>query len=333
MSTSSRGKGIARRARWNLLYAQNCAHATLLSLEGIFGKRDPVLMRAATNFEGGCVGCGSTCGVVTGGILGLGGHLASLRPGGGRALEEEIFDLAVTYRRWFEDRYGSSLCRERVGADFESLRGFLRYLIPGDKLVKCFDHIGGSLAWFGEKAPAMPAGDRPARAVEAAGESGGPREPHCAYSVLRAVTAETGAAVNGVGWASVGLAGGVALGGGLCGALAGAVLCLGLRYGYDAGAMGWVGITRAFLVGHRNLLRRERFLEEHGEASPPREAFARSRVLADGFRRRFGSLHCREITGRAFSSLEDLRDFLARPGDCREVMDWCRREAVRLAGP
>ena len=87
-----KGRAKPRQIRWkarrNFLYAQNCAQATLLTLGWTFETSDPVLTKAATNFEGGCVGCGSTCGVVSGGVLGLGALLSCLPNGDPKQLEE-----------------------------------------------------------------------------------------------------------------------------------------------------------------------------------------------------------------------------------------------------
>jgi hypothetical protein len=317
-------------ARFNLVYASNCAQATLLTLGRSLERSDPVLTKAATNFEGGCVGCGSTCGVVSGGVLGIGALLSCLPREDPVQLEKDIYEASVGYRKWFEERFGTSLCQERVQVDFGTPGGFLSYLFPGDKLVRCLRHIGEALVRLNEEV-LQTARKRglPIRFTQ--GMQGGPTEPHCAYSVFRRVALRSGSSGSSVGWACTGLGGGVALSGAVCGGLLGAILGLGLEYGTDPESMGFGGILKAFVVGHRNLFRHEA-LAQGPVRDLPREAFARSRYLADRFEKAFGSLNCREITGRTFSSPDELRAFLSESGVCGEIFSWCEREALELLG-
>lgn len=314
---------IQRTARLNLLYAQNCAHATLLSLEDVFGYRYPVLLRAATNFEGGLVGCGETCGVVTGGVLGIGALASSGGHDDRDRREEAVQRLSREYKTWFESRFGTSVCRERTQVDFSTMGGLVRYLLPGDKLVKCLHHIGQAVGFLSRHIRK----EIPGAASEggrSSADADGPLEPHCCYTVLRRIGQAGLESDPALVWATAGLAGGVAQSGSVCGALLGAVLSLGLEFGYDPRSMGVGGITAAFIRGHWNLLRKP-------GTEIPREAFARSRALADHFRKRFGSLRCRDITGRSFSRPQDVRIFLGESRNCQAVLSWCEAEAGALA--
>lgn len=331
MDSMDKPSQISRKARLNLVYAQNCAQATLLTLAGTLERSDQVLMKAATNFEGGCVGCGSTCGVVSGGVFGIGALLSSLPHGDPQQLEEDIYEASMGFRKWFEGRFGTSVCYERVQVDFGTLGGLLSYLFPGHKLLRCIHHIGEALVCLTDKV---------SKAAEKRGvpldfgppKSGGPSEPHCAYTVFKALAARSGSPENSVGWACTGLGGGVALGGAVCGGLLGAILGLGLQYGVDPDSMGFGGITKAFVVGHHHLVKHEKFAEGPVEQLP-KEAFARSRYLADRFEKAFGSLNCREITGRGFDSPQELRAFLPESEGCGKIFSWCEQEATKLLIP
>ena len=48
--------------------------------------------------------------------------------------------------------------------------------------------------------------------------------------------------------------------------------------------------------------------------------------LVRRFRKRFGSLECREITGRSFDGVSDLADYMSESRVCAEIKDWCRSE-------
>jgi len=315
---------LQQRARLNLLFAQNCAQATLLTLQEVFGWWDPIILKAATNLEGGVVGSGETCGVVTGGILGIGALACSETLSDPAAKEDAIYRLSGDYKRWFERRFGTSICRERVQVDFSKARGLVRYLLPGDKLIKCLSHTGEALWFLTERI-------REHRELQGNGsretpepiDGVGPPEPHCAFSVLSRIVPEQLGSFERLGWATTGLAGGVAFGGSACGALLGGILGIGLQYGYDVRSMSFQSITAAFIRGHRNLLRRS-------EQEPPKEAFARSLYLTEGFKRRFGSMNCRDIAHRDFSSPEDLRNFLNESSECRPVIAWSEDTARDL---
>jgi hypothetical protein len=82
-------------------------------------------------------------------------------------------------------------------------------------------------------------------------------------------------------------------------------------------------------VGHRNLVKHETLAEGPVEALP-KEAFARSRYLTDGFEKAFGSLNCKEITGREFASPDELNTFLPESKVCGEIFAWCEQEAAKL---
>ncbi len=328
MSKTSNPSQIKRKAQGNLLYALNCAQATLLTLGSTSERSDPVLMRAATNFEGGCVGCGSTCGVVSGGVLGMGALLASLPGQDPEQLESDIYEASIAYRKWFEDLYGTTLCQERVGVDFGTLGGLLSYLFPGDKMLRCLKHIGEALVFMNDEVRrSAEKRNLPLRFDQ--GVPGGPKEPHCAYTVFKALAARSGRQENSVGWACTGLGGGVALSGAVCGGLLGAILGLGLEYGIDPESMGYGGIVKEFVVGHRNLVKHETLAEGPVEALP-KEAFARSRYLADRFEKAFGSLNCKEIAGREFASPDELNTFLPESKVCGEIFTWCEQEAAKL---
>jgi len=325
---SVKAKQIRWKARRNLLYAQNCAQAMLLTLGGTMKTSDPVLMKAATNFEGGCVGCGSTCGVVSGGVLGAGALLSSLPNDDPTRLEEDIYEVSIAYREWFERRFGTSVCYERVQVDFGTLGGLVSYLFPGHKLVRCLQHIGEALVCLSDKV--VETAERRNLPIKfGQGMVGGPSEPHCAFTVLKKLAGPMETPINSVGWACTGLGGGVALGGGVCGALLGAILGLGLQYGYDPASMGFGGILKAFVVGHHHLVKHEAFAKVPVEDLPT-EAFARSRYLADRFEKAFGSLNCKEITDRRFASQDELRGFLPESEVCRQIFAWCEEEAAQL---
>jgi hypothetical protein len=84
----------------------------------MIGRREDRVLKAFTGLEGGIVASGSTCGVVTGGALGLVLMHDNLLQERGIAAEAGVMSLIGGYIRWFEETFGSSFCRERSGVDF-----------------------------------------------------------------------------------------------------------------------------------------------------------------------------------------------------------------------
>lgn len=65
-------------------------------------KQDDILLKAGTGLEGGVVASGSTCGVVTGGALGLGLMYDDELKKKGDCAEVALLSLVGDYVRWFE---------------------------------------------------------------------------------------------------------------------------------------------------------------------------------------------------------------------------------------
>lgn len=286
-------------------------------------------MQAACPLEGGGLSEGSTCGVVSGGCLAL--ALAHL----GELLESDEGKVEALYRRmrdytaWFEQSFGSTLCRDRCGADLRKASGFADYIFTGKVFTRCVNHIGKSVLKLIEMVnfPLEKKGDREGgeasagmTAAPVAGGTGLPVGGLCAAPVLHHIREETGKGNRFLEDISIALDGGIGLSGGLCGALAGALLPLGEAWGIDPRSEGVFGTLRFFVRGHLNLY------AGRGEKG----LWAMGNPLARGFRRRFGSLECRELTGQAFAGRDDLEDYVRNSDVCREIRDWCVEETLRI---
>lgn len=277
-------------------------------------------MKAACPLEGGGASEGSTCGVVSGGCMALAlGHLADLLEGDA-ARREALYGRMREYTLWFEENFGSTLCRERCGVDLTGVVGFLNYVLTGKFITRCVNHIGKSVMKLIEMvnrplAQGGEAGD--ASRVEAPGPCDG-AAGCCAADVLRGIRAATGLGSLYLETVSISLDGGIGLSGGLCGALAGALLPLGMVWGIEPKEEGIAATVRAFLRGHINLYTGK---GERGSCSV-------ANPLVREFRRVFGSLECGELTGRSFASGEELEAFVSSSPLCAEVKEWCRDMAL-----
>ena len=120
----------------------NCALATVDTLQRVLNLPDDDILAAATGFEGGCGGCGSTCGVITGGVLIMAQAADTLRGGEVIPSDDDLIHRSGEFSRCFLDTFGTTSCSERTGVDFHTLHGLLRYFLPGDRMLRCFSHIG-----------------------------------------------------------------------------------------------------------------------------------------------------------------------------------------------
>jgi C_GCAxxG_C_C family probable redox protein len=265
------------------------------------------MLRAVTGLEGGAVASGSTCGVVTGGALGLALMHESTLEKGGVPAEAAVLNRVGDYFDWFTNKFGTTRCKERSGVDFYKTTGQLRYLLPGDKVVLCLSHIWKAvnfLSLFGKAELSI---------GENENQSDIHKEPvHCAQDVLKQVQARTGIGDPLLERTSIVFDGGVGLKGGLCGALAGALMAVNLVHGMNTRRANYGRVIKAFVIGHVNLL-----------IDPPKgmpDPFGIGKGLVREFRSRTGSIECREITHAAFAGWNDFQEYLSTAKKCKELI-------------
>lgn len=256
------------------------------------------------------------------------GHLADILEGDA-AKTEALYGRMREYALWFEESFGSTLCRERCGTDLTRVTGFLDYIFTGKVFTRCVAHLGKSAKKLIEmvnrplleqRADTGRADTGPAEAgrVADAGSAGG----YCAAEVLHGIREATGLGSEYLENISIAFDGGIGLSGGLCGALAGALLPLGMVWGIDPKEEGIAGTLRAFLRGHVNLY----------TGRGRKELWAAANPLVREFRREFGSLECRELTSRSFAGGEELATFVPSSPRCAEIKEWCRDRVVEILG-
>ncbi|MBC2703336.1 MAG: C_GCAxxG_C_C family protein [Desulfobacula sp.] len=276
-------------------------------------RQEDRVLKAFTGLEGGMVASGSTCGVVTGGALGLALMHDNVLKERGIAAEVAVLSLIGEYIRWFEESFGSSFCRERSGVDFYTTMGQLRYFLPGDRVGKCLWHIRGAMRQlhiYQEK-------DLPGMGLEPKEIQSEPI--HCAQAVLRGIRDRTGIGDPLLERLSFIFDGGVGLQGGICGALAGAVMGINLLLGMDIRDTSYFQTLKAFVVGHINLL-----LEKPiGEPEP----FGVGKSVVQRFRKEAGATECHTITEKAFSDWNNFQGHISSSDKCTGLIELATTEA------
>lgn len=279
----------------------------------MIGRQENVLLKAVTGLEGGLVASGSTCGVVTGGALGLAlAHDNELQKKGMIA-EAEVLSLVGKYFRWFEESFGSSFCKGRSGVDFYTAIGQLRYFLPGDKVGKCLWHIRSAtrhLYTFREN-------DLLSMDME---PNTSPETPiHCAQSVLRGIRERNGVGDPLLERLSFIFDGGVGLQGGVCGALAGAVMGINLLLGMNIRNTKYFQTIKAFAEGHVNLLLKKPM----GKPEP----FGVGKDIVKRFRAEAGGTECSSITKMKFSDWADFQKHISSSDQCKRLIEFAMTEA------
>jgi hypothetical protein len=294
--------------------------STLAVFQDMTAMPDDAMLKACTGLEGGVVASGSTCGIVTGGVLSIACAAEANLLNDRLRAQKTLMERARRYVSWFEDTYRSSLCRDCTGVDFYTTAGQLRYLLPGDKPLRCFRQIRGATRYLC-KDQNFDRGDDNAAIVDDLAV-GLPEPVHCAAAVLEGIRRQTGIGNLRLERLSFVLDGGVAYSGGVCGALAGAVMAVNIILGFSIRRMSYRHILAAFVRGHANLLLKN--------PVGRREPFAVGKDVVVDFRRFAGSVECRIITGRSFSDGNAFQRHMTESRPCHDLIDHLIRRTSGL---
>lgn len=270
---------------------------------------------AVTGLEGGCVANGSTCGIASGGALGIALMNEHHLKNKGNGAEAAVLKSAGSYMDWFHDTYGTTLCRERNKVDFHSPSGSLKYFFSARKIIRCMLMAGGALNYLTL--------NRTNRLSEADSKENDDYSPscHCAQDVLKQVRQRTGVGNDRLERLSIVLDGGVGLNGGLCGAVAGSVLAINLIHGFNLRQMSYPTNVKKFIIGHINLIKKK-----PGKSV---DTFSIGKEVVNQFKETAGSIKCSQITGRYFSSPEAFCNYIETSDNCKNLIRVSADIAVR----
>jgi hypothetical protein len=280
--------------------------------------------RAADPLAGGIMPRGHQCGMLWGSALAVGAEAFRRYADRDRAVEAAV-EATARIVHSFTELTNTVDCREIADADFSKPLQLLKYLLLRARY--CFNlaekwapeairsaceglagggeerTAGGSTGRDGARDAARCTGaadaakDAAADAAAAAPRARGHQGPlSCATELARRMGAGEQEAVT-----VAGLAGGMGLSGHACGALGAAVWLQTLEWCREGSG----SLKSAF----RNP-RAKAVLNAFDAAAGPR-------------------MHCHEITGRRFESIDDHAEFI-RSGGCRELLDALARESEAL---
>ncbi len=307
------------RGRLYLIKNLNCALATMEALQDITGTREDLILKAVTGLEGGVVASGSTCGVLTAGAIFMAQHFDGEIAEGGQTAKASLLNKVGEYLDWFRGRFGTALCRERSDVDFYTAWGQVRYFVPGDRLFRCFRHIGESVRFVEESVKTgLDSVDSSHTLNSGAG---------CAGEVLRRVGERTGIGIDMGDMGSLEplsfiLNGGIGLSGGVCGALAGSIIAINSLFGMDVRSSSFPRNVLDFIVGHLNLILKRPL----GMPEP----FGLGREMVSRFKKEAGSTNCSEIVGRGFRDFADFEAFYPKSDGCLKLIDFSSEISCKI---
>lgn len=291
----------------------NCPESTLQTCQDMINRKEDVVLTSIAGLTGGIVGRGSTCGVVSGGALGIGlMHDETLRMNGSKT-EAAVVSLASDYVKWFDSSYGTTLCSERTGVDFWTLPGLIKFMLPGHRILRCMSLINGSMKQLYDiQQSSLPV-------INSEDEST-MKLLHCAQTVLEGIRANTGVGDQVLERISIVLDGGVGLQGRACGALAGAILSINILVGMN---LREVSLPRSYYAFFKGLS----YLRSDKSDENP-HPYNVGKGIVTKFEEEAGSIDCSTITGKEFVDWDDFQSYVGTSDKCKELIDLSIQEAT-----
>ncbi|MHA1744690.1 MAG: C-GCAxxG-C-C family protein [Promethearchaeota archaeon] len=314
MVTSKAAKKIARKAQWTYFSTCTCSLTQLKPFQEAFDIMDDDMLKASMGLEGGMFSKGSTCGVVFSGALTL-AMLMDSKISEWTPLDEiKLHVLIKDFITWFNEKYGTTLCRKRSKMNLWKLRGVLGCFLP-HTIYKGLSHTGGSGKYLYSIKDINPK-------IELNHYSNFPSTFHCAKRVLEKIRDQTGIGYATAERLSIALDGGVGLQGGACGAMAGAVMAISLHLAKNIRESGTLSNWKDFLQSPKKLSKQKSF----------DDFFSVGGKLMDSFVDRMHSLECKDICHTTFNSWQEFQEFGASDSSkvCHELIEFAANTAIDL---
>ena len=294
----------SKKSKKLLFTTFNCAKSQLIPLQDLQEIKNDDLIMALTGLAGGILNNGSTCGVVIGGAISS-AMIRDKELSGHWTLEDEVqlLDEIRVDISWFENRFGTSLCREREELNYQRIT--MLGLLNPQKLKGCVARADKSMAYFVEK---YDSGKYEQRTEGCSSETC----EHCAQKILKEIREETQIGNEELERISVALDGGMGLSGGGCGALSGALMALGLKF-----ALHPKNIESDKL---KNIYR-----------AMDSEFFKMAKILVSKFIKEFEYLECNRITATKFRNWDEFSEY-RRTSFCDKLNEFLVKEAVEIIG-
>ncbi len=277
---------LVKKSKILLFKTLNCCESQIIPIQALYNVSDTNLRRAVTGLAGGINNYGSTCGVIFGGALNLAIMHKAVSQTWDISNEINLINDIQKFVNSFEKQFGSSLCRERTCLDLKKISGKIGLLIPS-KAKGCVKQTAWAMNYVTEfKINSSDSSINSIKSID-----------HCSTSIFNEINRRTGINDLYLQQLSTGLSGGIGLNGGGCAALSTGIMLLGLIYGNEN-------------------------LEEGKKRSPlrwsPPKFVKFANRLIKLFKKKLGSLECRDITNTTFEDIEKFNEYRSK-GHCIEI--------------
>jgi hypothetical protein len=288
----------------------NCSAATMIMCQKIMNRDEDLVHKAIQGFEGGILGCGSTCGIALGGAIGLGLLNDDLLQKNDIKLDEQIINLTGKYIKLYEKKAHTTLCSKRSNVNFWSRWGNIKYLILPNNYIRCSISISDSIKNIFDLK------ENKIKADQTKSLKNNTETFHCAKSVLEGIREKTGIGNDLIERISIVLDGGVGLQGGACGALTGAVMAVYMIKGLNMNDESLNGSLKAYF-GDRlfHYLRTQKIDNKSKHID----------LLLDYmklFKRQYKSIECDKITNNKFTDWEAFQNHMESSNQCKEIVQF-----------
>ncbi|MHA1856403.1 MAG: C-GCAxxG-C-C family (seleno)protein [Promethearchaeota archaeon] len=282
---------LVKKSKILLFKTFNCCESQIVPIQALYDVTNANLRKSVTGLAGGINNYGSTCGVVFGGALNIAIlHIAASKSWNVTNEINLIYNIQK-FVKLFEQKFGSSLCREQICLDLKKLSGKIGLLIPS-KAKGCVKQTAWTMNYVVESelnSPQDSIATNSSPSIESI--------DHCSKVIFEEIKKKTGIHDPYLQQISLGLSGGIGLSGGGCAALSAGIMLLGLKYG-------------------------NKDLEDGQRRNPlrwaPPKFLKKANKLIELFKKKFKSLECRDITGTTFKKIEDFNEYRAK-GSCSEI--------------
>ena len=274
---------LVKKSKLLLFKTLNCCESQIVPIQALYDVTNTNLRKCVTGLAGGINNNGSTCGVIFGGALNLAVMHRAASHSWDISNEINLIHDVQKFVNSFEQKFGSSLCRERTGLDLKKITGKLGLLIPS-KAKGCVKQTAWTMNYVSESKTST--SDSSINSID-----------HCSSSIFKEIENRTGISDPYLQQLSTGLSGGIGLSGGGCAALSAGIMLLGLKYGNEDLEIG----------KKRSPLR----------WSPPKFVKYANKIIKL-FKEKFGSLECRDITNTTFKDIENFNEYRSQ-GHCGEI--------------
>ncbi|MFV2016446.1 MAG: C-GCAxxG-C-C family protein [Candidatus Heimdallarchaeota archaeon] len=301
-----------KQAQSILLKSKSCALTQIKLFQEILDNHDDEILNAVSGLSGGILSKGSTCGVVFSGALSLAMLLDSKVVNWTKQHEITLHDLISDYTNWFEEKYKSTLCRDRIKLDLWTVKGVAKLLLP-QKIIKCLSHTKGSMRYLSSKVEEF-------KFTEIENDTISNQSYHCARTVLERIRNATSIGNAQLEKISIAFDGGVGLQGGACGALAGAIMALNLHTGSLNENIENKKQSKNYL-SYPLKNRKKENIEKKPIAYQAKE-------LVEKFLKVTNSLECKNITNKRFSNWNEFQNYREKSQICETLIDLTSNEVI-----